>query len=25
VKAVMEMVSGTMGLETCFIDIPLGL
>jgi dinuclear metal center YbgI/SA1388 family protein len=25
VKAVMEMVEEEMGLETCFIDIPLGL
>ena len=25
VKAVMEMVKKEMGLETCFIDIPLGL
>ena len=25
VKAVMEMVRSQMGLETCFVDIPLGL
>ena len=25
VKAVMELVSERFGLETCFVDIPLGL
>ena len=25
VKAVMEYVSSKMGLETCFVDMPLGL
>ena len=25
VRAMMDMVGSTLGLETCFIDIPLGL